>query len=287
MLYRTLGSTNVKIPVIGQGTWKFGEVKSNSKREIEALRFGIENGMTLIDTAEEYANGGSESIVGEAIADIRKDVFLVTKVSAKNCSYKDVIQAAESSLERLRTSYIDLYLQHWPSQQHRVEETMLAMAELLEKGLVKHVGVSNFNPELMLEAQNALGKYELVCNQVGYHLNDRRIEDIILPYCRRNEITIMAYSPFGYAPGVFGQRGFPDSGTAEREILENIGKKYGKTAYQVALNWVIREEGLVAIPKAANMDHIRDNLDAIGWELELCDLEQINRSFPRMSPSMH
>ncbi|TFE19436.1 aldo/keto reductase [Cohnella luojiensis] len=284
MLYRTLGPTNVKIPVIGQGTWKFGEDKSNSKREIEALRFGIENGMTLIDTAEEYANGGSERIVGEAIADVRKDVFLVTKVSAKNCSFKDVIQAAESSLERLYTSYIDLYLQHWPSQQYRVEETMLAMAELLEKGLVKHVGVSNFNSELMLEAQNALGKHPLVCNQVGYHLNDRRIEDFILPYCRRNEITVMAYSPFGYAPGVFGQRGFPEEGTAEREILENIGKKYGKTAYQVALNWVIREEGLVAIPKAANRDHIRNNLDAIGWELELNDLEQINRAFPRLSP---
>lgn len=280
MLFRTLGASGVKIPVIGQGTWKFGEDRSNAKREIAALRLGMENGMTLIDTAELYADGGSERIVGEAIADVRREVFLVTKVSAKNCSYRGVLQAAESSLERLNTTYIDLYLQHWPSREYKVEETMSAMAELLDKGLAKYVGVSNFDPELLSRAQRALGKHPLVCNQVGYHFNDRQMETANLPYCRQHGITVMAYSPFGYASGVFGQRGFPEAGTAEREVIDNIGKKYGKTAYQVALNWVIREEGIVAIPKAANPAHIRDNLGALGWDLQADDLALINRTFP-------
>ncbi len=280
MFYRRLGMTNVQIPVIGQGTWKFGEDRSHADREIEALRLGLENGMSLIDTAEEYAKGGSERIVGEAIKDVRKDVFLVTKVSSKHCSYEGVLQAAESSLERLQTSYIDLYLQHWPSPQFEVAETMSAMAELVERGWVKHVGVSNFSPELMKEAQNALGKHPLVCNQVGYHLNDRAIENDVLPYCRSNGITVMGYSPFGYAPEVFGKRGFPPVGTEERALLEEIGAKHGKTAHQVALNWILRQEGVVTIPKAANIQHIRDNLNAIGWALDEKDQERIYSSFP-------
>ena len=280
MLYRKLGMTDVQIPVIGQGTWKFGEDPSNAAREIEALRHGLENGMTMIDTAEEYAKGGSERIVGKAIADVRKDVFLVTKVSAKHCSYEGVLQAAESSLERLQTTYIDLYLQHWPSPQFEVAETMSAMAELIERGWVKHVGVSNFSPALMEEAQEALGRYPLVCNQVGYHLNDRTIENDVLPYCRSKRITVMGYSPFGYAPEVFGQRGFPPIGTAERNVLEEVGAKHHKTAHQVALNWILRQEGIVSIPKAAKLEHIRDNLGAIGWDLEELDLEQIESMFP-------
>ncbi|WP_079912202.1 aldo/keto reductase [Paenibacillus sp. 32352] len=280
MLYRRLGVTDVQIPVIGQGTWKLGENPSNAAREIEALRFGLENGMTLIDTAEEYAKGGSERIVGEAIADVRKEVFLVTKVSAKNCSYEGVLRAAEASLERLRTGYIDLYLQHWPSPQFEVAETMSAMAELVDRGWVRYVGVSNFSPELMMEAQRALGKHPLACNQVGYHLNDRSVEKDILPYCRSNGITVMGYSPFGYAPEVFGKKGFPAPGTKERAILEQIGARHGRTAHQVALNWILRQEGMVTIPKAAGIEHIRDNRNAIGWELDVTELELIESAFP-------
>jgi diketogulonate reductase-like aldo/keto reductase len=282
MLYRKLGNTEVSIPVIGQGTWKYGEDKQKEKEEVEALRFGIRNELTLIDTAEEYGNGGAEKIVGQAIHGIRDDVFLVTKVSAKNCSYKGVLRAAEASLERLKTSHIDLYLQHWPSQQYDVSETMGAMAELVNKGLVKYVGVSNFSIQLMNEAQYHLGTVPLICNQVPYHLNDRSIENQILPFAKENGITIMGYSPFGFAPHIhtFGMKGFPEVGSMERNILNTIGDKYGKTAYQVALNWVLRQEGLVTIPKAANKEHIVDNLNALGWQLEKDDIDQIENHFP-------
>lgn len=280
MLYRKLGSTDVSIPAIGQGTWKFGEDKNKEKDEVEALRFGIANGLTLIDTAEEYGNGGAEKIVGKAIQDIRNDVFLVTKVSAKNCSYKGVLRAAEASLERLKVSHIDLYLQHWPSQQYDVSETMGAMAELVNKGLVKYVGVSNFSTHLMQEARYNLGSIPLVCNQVAYHLNDRSIESQILPFAKKNGVTIMGYSPFGYAPQQFGKKGFPESGSQERKVLESIGAKYGKTPYQVAINWVLRQEGLVTIPKASNKEHIVDNLNALGWELDENDLDEIEINFP-------
>ncbi|TLS52453.1 aldo/keto reductase [Paenibacillus antri] len=280
MRLHKLANTGISVPVIGQGTWKFGEDKHREKDEIEALRFGIENGLTLIDAAEEYANGGSEIVVGKAIQDIRNDVFLVTKVSAKNCSYKGVLRAAEASLDRLKTSYIDLYLQHWPSDQYDVSETMGAMVELVNKGIVKYVGVSNFSTDLMEEAQHHLGKVPLVCNQVGYHLNDRSIESDVLPFAKKQGITIMGYSPFGYAPGVFGMKGFPKIGSPERNALDSIGAKYGKTAYQVALNWVLRQEGLITIPKAANKEHIVDNLGALGWELQKEDINDIEIHFP-------
>lgn len=264
MLQRTFGRTELRIPVIGQGTWKFGEEKGNEQQEIEALRYGIANGLTLIDTAEAYAGGGSERVVGQAIRDVRDKVFLVTKVATENCSYEGVLRAAEGSLERLGTDRIDLYLQHWPSDKYAVSETMSAMAELVKRGWIKHVGVSNFSVALMDEAQRCLGDVPLACNQVPYHLNDRQIEAEVIPYCREHGITVMGYSPFGYAPHVFGGKGFPEPGSSQREALEAIGAKHGKTAYQVALNWVLRQEGLVTIPKAASRAHMQDNIESVG-----------------------
>ncbi|SFI77426.1 Aldo/keto reductase [Paenibacillus sp. UNC496MF] len=280
MLQRKLGKTGIDIPAIGQGTWKFGEDPRREREEIEALRFGIEQGLTLVDTAEDYASGGSERVVGRAIGDVRDRVFLVTKVAARNCSYEGVLQAAESSLERLGTSHIDLLLQHWPSDRHEVAETMSAMAELVKRGMVKHIGVSNFSAALMEEARRGLGDVPLACNQVPYHLNDRSIERGILPYCEANGITVMGYSPFGYAPQVFGGQGFPEPGTEQRRLLDDIGAKHGKTVYQVALNWVLRPERLVTIPKAASRAHIEDNIRAIGWELDGEDLARIEAAFP-------
>lgn len=282
MRHTYLGKSQEKIPVMGQGTFKFGEDPSQAKQEIEALRFGIENGLTLIDTAEGYANGGSEKIVAEAVKDCRSEVFITTKVLARNCSYQGVIDAAERSLERLGTDYIDLYLQHWPSKDFEVEETMRGMAYLVDKGLIKHIGVSNYTPDIMDEAIKALGSHVLSCNQVGYHLNDRRIENNILPYCQEQGITLMGYSPFGYAPEtLFGQAGFPHEGTEQRQALDRIGAQYGKTPYQVALNWILRQEGLVTIPKAKSIGHIKSNLGAIGWELSKEDLAAIDQLFPK------
>ncbi|MFJ5761605.1 aldo/keto reductase [Neobacillus sp. NPDC093182] len=286
MKYRSLGTTNEKIPLIGQGTWTYGENKSEALEEIKALSYGIENGLTLIDTAEEYAKGGAERIVAEVIKDCREDIFLTTKVSAKNCSYKGVIEAAERSLERLNTNYIDLYLQHWPSKEHEVEETMRAMTYLVENGLVKYIGVSNFTPELMMEAQNVIGHHVLSCNQVGYHLNDRRVENDVIPYCQKNEVTVMGYSPFGYAPQFFGGAGFPEQGTKGRQVLDEIGGKYGATAYQVALNWILRHEGLITIPKAKNIAHIKSNLEALELKLSNEYLQLIDTYFPKTNEGM-
>ncbi|KGM46375.1 aldo/keto reductase [Neobacillus niacini] len=286
MKYRRLGITNEKIPLIGQGTWTYGENKSEALEEIKALRFGIENGLTLIDTAEEYAKGGAERIVSEAIKDCRGDIFLTTKVSAKNCSYKSVIEAAERSLERLNTTYIDLYLQHWPSKEHPLEETMQAMEYLVDKGLVKYIGVSNFTQQLMDDAQAVLGSHVIMCNQVGYHLNDRRVENDIIPYCQKNEVTVMGYSPFGYAPQFFGGVGFPEQGTMERQILDKIGRKYGATAYQVALNWILRHEKLITIPKAKTITHIKSNLKALELTLSDEDLQLIDTYFPKTNEGM-
>ncbi|WP_419954522.1 aldo/keto reductase [Neobacillus niacini] len=286
MMYRNLGKTSVKVPVIGQGTWTYGEDKNLAVEEVRALRFGIENGLTLIDTAEEYSKGGAERVVAEAINDCRKEIFLTTKVSAKNCSYKGVIEAAERSLERLNTTYIDLYLQHWPSKEHPIEETMRAMAYLLDKGLVKYIGVSNFTPQLMDEAQAVLGSHVIMCNQVGYHLNDRRVENDVIPYCQKHEVTVMGYSPFGYAPQFFGGIGFPEQDTKERQILDKIGEKYGATAYQVALNWILRHENLITIPKAKNITHIKSNLKALELTLSDEDLQLIDTYFPKANEGM-
>jgi diketogulonate reductase-like aldo/keto reductase len=286
MKYRSLGTTNEKLPLIGQGTWTYGENQSEALEEIKALRYGIENGLTLIDTAEEYAKGGAERIVAEAIKDCRGDIFLTTKVSAKNCSYKGVIEACEKSLERLNTTYIDLYLQHWPSKEHEVEETMRAMTYLIEKGLVKFIGVSNFTPELIMEAQRVIGHHVLSCNQVGYHLNDRRVENDVIPYCQKNAVTVMGYSPFGYAPQFFGGVGFPEQGTKGRLVLDEIGGKYGATAYQAALNWILRHEGLITIPKAKNTAHIKSNLEALELTLSDEDLQVIDTYFPKPNEGM-
>ncbi|MNI38176.1 Glyoxal reductase [compost metagenome] len=173
-----------------------------------------------------------------------------------------------------------MYLQHWPSQQYDVSETMGAMAELVSKGLVNYVGVSNFSTHLMQEAQYHLGNIPLSCNQVAYHLNDRRIESQVLPFAKKNGVSIMGYSPFGYAPQVFGMKGFPMVGSQERNVLESIGAKYGKSAFQVAKNWVLRQKELVTIPKAANKEHILNNLNALGWELQKDDLDLIESNFP-------
>lgn len=268
-----LGRTGVTVPAIGQGTFQMGEDKSRLAQEVEALRTGIEAGMTLIDTAEMYADGGSERVVGEAISDCRDQVFLVTKVWPTNADYQGVLNAASNSLKRLGTDYIDLYLLHWPSADHPIDQTMKAMNKLADDGAVRFVGVSNFSPELIEEAQNELGERLISANQVGYHLQNRVIEKTLLPYCQQQGITVMAYSPFG-------KDNFPKPGTEGRRVLDTIAEAHGKTAHQVALNWVIRLEGVLAIPKASNPDHARQNGEAADFTLTTEELEAIDKAFP-------
>lgn len=268
-----LGNTSEQVPVIGQGTWKMGLAASIRSQEIEALRQGIEHGATLIDTAEVYSEGESERIVAEAIKDCRDDIFLVTKVWPTNGTYDGVLQAARNSLQRLQTDRIDLYLLHWPSVDVPVAETMRGMRRLVDDGLVRWIGVSNFSAELMAEAQQHLDDLPLVCNQVVYHLNNRVIENSVLPHGKNNGVTIMAYSPLGAGE-------FPARGTEQRALLDEIASNHGKTAFQVALNWVVAQDNVMAIPKAATPEHAVDNAQATSFTLTDDELTRLDEMFP-------
>lgn len=270
---KTVRLGNELVPAIGQGTWKMGQDRARRAQEVQALREGIEHGATLIDTAEMYSDGEAERIVAEAIEGIRDRVFLVTKVWPSNGSYDGVLRAAARSLERLRTDRIDLYLLHWPSAEHPVSETMRAMKKLAEDGAIRYVGVSNFSDQLLAEAQDALGDRLLACNQVVYNLQNRVIEKSVKPYCDRHGIAVMAYSPLGDGR-------FPEPGTKERAVLDEIATRHGKTAYQVALNWLVAQGNVIAIPKAATPRHAVENATACEFELSAGELAAIEQAFP-------
>jgi len=195
--YRRLGKTDDKVSTIGMGTWGMGVYRAPEERasQVEALRRGVELGINLIDTAEIYASGRSEEVVEEAVNKIRKEVFIASKVAPGHLRHDDVIRACHRSLSRLGTSYIDLYQVHWPDPSVPIKETMSAMEELVREGAVRYIGVSNFSVPETEEAMTALANSELVSNQVEYSLSNRYVEHEILPYCAREKITLIAYSP--------------------------------------------------------------------------------------------
>ncbi|MBI4472518.1 MAG: aldo/keto reductase [Acidobacteria bacterium] len=265
MLTREFGSTGVQVPLIGQGTWK---IESDGA---EALRLGIELGMTHIDTAEMYS--GAEAVVAKAIEGQREKVFLVSKVLPSNASYKGTLSACEASLRRLKTDYLDVYLLHWWSGSHPIEETMRAMEDLVAAGKARFIGVSNFDLGQIKKAQHGLARHKIACDQVLYHMNSRGIEYRLVPYCAENKIAVVAYTPFG--AGIF-----PSGRTKQGQVLAAIAARHGKTPRQVALNFLTRRRNVFTIPKAAKLDHIRENAGAVGWELDAEDLRQINAAFP-------
>ncbi len=272
MSLKELGRTGVKVPAIGMGTWGIGGYSTRDTscddEAIQALKKGIELGMYLIDTAEMYASGHTEEVVGEAIKPFaRKDVFIVSKVLPENLHYANVIKAAEASLKRLQTDYIDLYLIHFPNPEIPLKETMAAMEKLVEEKLVRFIGVSNFGVSLVEEARNYLSNNDIVANQVEYSLLERKIEKDVLPYCLKQGITLMAYTPLGMGK------------LARNEFLQEVGKKYNKTAAQVALNWFISKENVIAIPKAINLNHLKENAGAAGWRLSRRDVRRISAYF--------
>lgn len=267
---KELNRTGCKVPAIGLGTWKIGGSMtpdhSQDDLAIKALRHGISLGMWLIDTAEIYGGGHAEELVGEAIKIFnREKIFIVTKVWETNLRYDDVLKAAKRSLKRLKTNYIDLYLIHWPNPRIPLSETMKAMEKLVSDGLVRYIGVSNFSVKLMEEARSYLSKEDIVVNQVKYNVYDRSVERDILPYCQKEGITLMAYTPL--AKG---------SVSTDKTLIE-IGRKYGKTAAQVALNWLISKDMVIAIPKAVRIEHIEENAGAMGWRLSEEDIRYIEQ----------
>ncbi|GIW41795.1 MAG: aldo/keto reductase [Candidatus Binatia bacterium] len=263
------GWTGVAVPLVGQGTWHMGESRRRKDEEVAALRLGLELGLVHIDTAELYGQGGAEEVVAEAMRGFpRKEVFLVSKVLPQHASYQGTIRAAEASLRRLRTDYLDLYLLHWPGR-YPIEETMGAMAELVRQGKIRFAGVSNFDVTELREAVER-SPVRIACNQVLYNLTHRGIELDLLPFCRRHEIAVVGYTPFG---------GFPTRGVGFR-VLEGIARRHGKTPRQVVLRFLTRLPGLFAIPKAAKLEHVRENAGASDFDLTEEDIREIDRVFP-------
>ncbi|HUC38784.1 MAG TPA: aldo/keto reductase [Candidatus Acidoferrum sp.] len=261
MEYKPLGKTGEKLPAIGIGTWKM----LSGATDITAIRNAVAQGMTLVDTAEMY---GNEEMVGHAIKGL--DVFLATKVSPHNFKYDDVIKACNASLQRLGVKQIDLYQLHWPNHSVPIGETMRAMEKLKKDGKIRHIGVSNFDVGEFEEAQAALKNDDIVSNQVEYSILVRDVESELLGYCKKNKVTVIAYSPL--ARGALFDKRYQKLA----ESLKKIGSKHGKTASQVALNWLIAKENVIAIPKASTEQHIIENAGAAGWKLSADDMSEIN-----------
>jgi diketogulonate reductase-like aldo/keto reductase len=273
MLERKFGWTGVEVPIVGQGTWMIeGSIRAARQQAVEALRLGLNLGMKHIDTAEMYGNGIVEEIVSEAIAGRRDEVFLVSKVLPSNASYEGTIRACEQSLKRLKTDWLDLYLLHWPGS-YPIEQTMRAMEKLVADGKIRFIGVSNFSLEELKAAEETLSSQRIACNQVLYHLEDRAIELRLLPYCAARGIAVVGYSPFGHG-------NFPSPRTREGRVLADIARRHGRTARQVALNFLTRHPNTFTIPKARNIEHLRENSGSAGWNLTDKDLEAIEIAFP-------
>jgi diketogulonate reductase-like aldo/keto reductase len=255
------------VPVLGLGTWRMGEKKEARGAETQALRLGLDLGVRLIDTAEMYGEGGAEEIVGEAIAGKRDGLFLVSKVYPHNASRRGAVAACERSLRRLKTDYLDLYLLHWRGS-HPLAETVEAFERLRGQGKIRRWGVSNFGHDDLQELAQLAAGPACASNQVLYHLASRGIEWELLPYCRRAQIMVMAYSPLG-------------QGALVRESpLKALAAKHGTTPAAIALAWVLRQPGVVTIPKAANPEHVKANLAALDVTLEAEDLKALDSAFP-------
>lgn len=270
MRSKPFGWTGVEVPVIGQGTWRMGGSRRAYARELDALRAGLALGMTHLDTAEMYGDGGAESQLAELIREHRRDaLFITSKVLPQHASRRGTISACEQSLRRLGTDYLDLYLLHWPGR-HPIGDTMQAMEELVAAGQTRFIGVSNFDLDELRAAMAALTRARLACNQVLYNLRERGIELELIPFCAAAGIAVVGYTPFGGWP----QRG---EGLA---LLERIGAAQGRTARQVALAFLTRQANVFAIPKAADAAHTRDNAGAAEVVLGRAEIDAIAAAFP-------
>jgi|SRR5882724_6516354 len=260
------------IPALGQGTWGMGEDPTKRPAEIAALRLGLDLGMTLIDTAEMYGEGGAEEVIGEAIAGRRDEVFLVSKVYPHNATRRGAIEACGRSLLRLKTDYLDLYLLHWRGTVPLVE-TLAAFQALKQAGKIRDYGVSNFDQPDMDEATALPGGDEIVTDQVMYNLRHRGIEWDLLPWCRERGIPIMAYSPIEHSPR-------EQQGMLDHPRLRLVAVRHHAIPAQIALAWLLQQEDITVIPKASHTAHVRENRAALDLKLTNEDLMELDRAFP-------
>ncbi len=257
MEYKNLTEVE-KIPALGLGTWNMFKP--------EIVTYALEQGITHIDTAEFYR---TEKVVAEGIKDFdRGKLFITTKVSPHHLSYDQIQAAAARSLNELKTDYIDLYLIHWPNPLADMRNSMKAFDKLIDDGLIRYVGVSNFSVKQLAEAQSYT-KNKIVANQVHYSLLHRNPEKELLPYCQKNKVILTAYTPL--ASGELRGGNFP--------VLDQIAEKHGKTAVAVALRYLIEQPQVITIPKTSSTEHLDEILGCLGWKLDPEDLDKLARSF--------
>ncbi len=255
-----------RVPALGQGTWNMGESAAHAADEVRALQHGIDLGMTLIDTAEMYGDGGAEKVVGKAIAGRRDDVYLVSKVLPFNASRAGTIKACEASLKRLQVERIDLYLLHWRGA-HPFSATIEAMETLIGQGKIGAWGVSNLDNDDMHELLALDHGANAQVDQVLYNLSRRGIEFDLQPYCAQQGVAIMAYSPI-------------EQGRILKDAaLTAVAKRHGATPAQAALAWTLRHPDVISIPKASSVQHVQDNRACLELSLDAADLAELDRAF--------
>ncbi|HEY4447838.1 MAG TPA: aldo/keto reductase [Steroidobacteraceae bacterium] len=271
MQRRQFGSSGREVAVIGQGTWNLE--KTDPSRPIAALQRGLDLGMTHVDCAEMYGSGQAEELVGRAIAGRRNEVFLVSKVLPTHASRSGVVAACNASLARLKTDHLDCFLLHWRGS-YALEDTVAGFEELRRHGKIRTWGVSNFDVPDLEEIRAIAGEGHPACNQVLYHLEERAIEHAVLPWCERNAVAVVGYSPFGSSGRLPGGR------TSRGRVLQEIADAHGGSAHQVALRFLVRKPPLFTIPKASNPEHTGANAGAGELELSETELARIDRAFP-------
>lgn len=265
-----------EIPIIGLGTARLigekdDEGNSDDHTDIKAIKNAIKMGINHIDTAELYGDGHAEELVAQAIQDIpRNELFITSKVHSPHLTYEGVMASARKSLDRLKIDHFDLYLVHQPDLEVPISETMKAMDELVDMGLTKYIGVSNFNVTRLIEAQK-YAKHKLVLNQVHYNLEIREAQRIgLVEYCQKNDIILSAWRPL--QKGTFL--------TKNIDILNEMCQKYNKTPAQISLNWLISQMNVIAVCKTRNIEHLKDNLGALDWQMDKEDIERLDKEFP-------
>jgi diketogulonate reductase-like aldo/keto reductase len=257
----------MKLPRLGMGTWHMGEDPARRSVEVAALRLGLELGIELIDTAEMYGEGGAEEVVGEAIRGRRDGVFLVSKFYPHHASRRKLLAACQGSLARLATDTLDLYLYHWRGSVP-LDETVATLEELVAQGMIRRWGVSNFDVDDMEELFAVPHGKRCAANQVLYNLGKRGIEFDLLPWCAKQGVAVMAYSPL-------------DEGRlGKHPLVVQAAKRLGLTPAQVALAWVLRDPRVTALAKASTPEHVRENREALGLRLDAETLEELDRAFP-------
>jgi diketogulonate reductase-like aldo/keto reductase len=272
MIFKKLGNTQISIPAIGQGTTGIGSYQNfnpeNVKTRIEVLKYGVDLGMTYLDTADLYGGGFSEETLGKVIKGIREKVFIASKFNPRADVKGSIKNSIEGSLKRLGTDYIDLYQVHWPNPLLPIPEIMGALSLLVGQGKIRNIGVSNYSLEEFKEAQAGLPGHTIVSNQVEYNLFDRSVEKDFLPYCETTGVTLIAYNAFNQ--GVF----LP--GEKQKAVLNDISVRYRKTIPQLILRWLISHKPVIAITKSGSMLHTRENALSADFNLEERDVLAIN-----------